>query len=104
MNSEEQTPPSNHPEVFTMPRLVYFHNGQKEGVILLEELWLSHGTTVLSFVILVSVISMKRISIDLSAVSKVLALEPENEKARECLKACSFQAQYDRNQTQYLEA
>ena len=83
---------SNHPEILRCLGWSYFHYGQKKkGVIVLERaLNLAWDDCLILCDLGVCYLNEKNFERSIQLFEKVLKLEPENEKARECLKACRF--------------
>ena len=89
----------NHPEILRCLGWSYFHYGQKKkGVIVLERaLNLAWDDCLILCDLGVCYLNEKNFARAIALFEKVLHFEPENEKARECLKACKFfQREYDR--------
>ncbi|MFA6521507.1 MAG: tetratricopeptide repeat protein [Candidatus Gracilibacteria bacterium] len=89
----------NHPEILRCLGWSYFHYGQKKkGIIVLERsLNLAWDDCLILCDLGVCYLNEKNFSRAIDLFEKVLKLEPENEKARECLKACRFfQREYDK--------
>lgn len=90
---------TNHPEILRCLGWSYFHYGQKKkGIIVLER---AHNLAWDDCLILcdlgVCYLNEKNFARAIALFEKVLSLEPENEKAMECLKACRFfQREYDK--------
>lgn len=82
----------NHPEILRCLGWSIFHFGQKKkGVIVLERSLNLAGTDPLVMCDLgVCYLNEKNFARAIQLFEKVLAVEPENDKARECLKACQF--------------
>jgi len=90
---------SNHPEILRCLGWSYFHYGQKKrGIIVLERaLNLAWDDCLILCDLGVCYLNEKNFERSIALFEKVLKLEPENEKARECLKACKFfKREYDR--------
>lgn len=90
---------SNHPEILRCLGWSYFHYGQKKkGIIVLERaLNLAWDDCLILCDLGVCYLNEKNFDRSIDLFNKVLHLEPENEKARECLKACKFfQREYDK--------
>ena len=83
---------SNHPEILRCLGWSYFHYGQKKkGIIVLERaLNLAWDDCLILCDLGVCYLNEKNFDRSIALFQKVLSLEPENEKARECLKACKF--------------
>lgn len=90
---------SNHPEILRCLGWSYFHYGQKKkGVIVLERaLNLAWDDCLILCDLGICYLNEKNFERAIALFQKVLTLEPENEKARECLKACKFfQREYEK--------
>ncbi|PJC36625.1 hypothetical protein CO046_04385 [Candidatus Peregrinibacteria bacterium CG_4_9_14_0_2_um_filter_53_11] len=90
---------SNHPEILRCLGWSLFHYGQKKkGIIVLERaLNLSQDDCLILCDLGVCYLNDKNFARAIELFSTVLAIEPENDKARECLKACQFfQKEYRR--------
>lgn len=90
---------SNHPEILRCLGWSYFHYGQKKkGVIVLERaLNLAWDDCLILCDLGVCYLNEKNFERAIALFQKVLQLEPQNEKAKECLKACKFfQREYDK--------
>lgn len=90
---------ANHPEILRCLGWSYFHYGQKKkGIIVLERaLNLAWDDCLILCDLGVCYLNEKNFERAIALFQKVLAIEPENEKARECLKACKFfQREYER--------
>ena len=83
---------SNHPEILRCLGWSYFHYGQKKkGIIVLERaLNLAWDDCLILCDLGVCYLNEKNFERSIQLFEKVLKLEPENEKSRECLKACRF--------------
>ncbi len=83
---------SNHPEILRCLGWSYFHYGQKKkGVIVLERaLNLAWDDCLILCDLGVCYLNEKNFERSIALFQKVLAIEPENEKARECLNAVRF--------------
>lgn len=89
-HADEMMP--NHPEILRCLGWSMYHEGQKKrGVILLERA-LSLAMDDVLILTDLGVLHMNEKNFDRAALmfKKVLILEPENEKARECLNAVKF--------------
>lgn len=89
----------NHPEILRCLGWSYFHYGQKKkGIIVLERaLNLAWDDCLILCDLGVCYLNEKNFERSVQLFEKVLSLEPENEKARECLKACKFfQREYEK--------
>lgn len=89
----------NHPEILRCLGWSYFHYGQKKkGIIVLERaLNLAWDDCLILCDLGVCYLNEKNFERAIALFQKVLAIEPENEKARECLKACKFfQREYEK--------
>jgi len=90
---------TNHPEILRCLGWSYFHYGQKKkGVIVLERaLNLAYDDCLILCDLGVCYLNEKNFERSIALFEKVLKLEPGNEKAKECLKACRFfQREYER--------
>jgi len=90
---------SNHPEILRCLGWSYFHYGQKKkGVIVLERaLNLAWDDCLILCDLGVCYLNEKNFERAIALFQKVLQLEPQNEKAKECLKACRFfRREYDK--------
>ncbi|MBI2638784.1 tetratricopeptide repeat protein [Candidatus Peregrinibacteria bacterium] len=90
---------ANHPEILRCLGWSYFHYGQKKkGIIVLERaLNLAWDDCLILCDLGVCYLNEKNFERAIALFQKVLAIEPENEKARECLKACKFfQREYEK--------
>lgn len=90
---------TNHPEILRCLGWSYFHYGQKKkGLIVLERaLNLAWDDCLILCDLGVCYLNEKNFERAIALFQKVLTLEPENEKARECLKACKFfQREYEK--------
>lgn len=89
----------NHPEILRCLGWSYFHYGQKKkGIIVLERaLNLAWDDCLILCDLGVCYLNEKNFDRSIALFQKVLSLEPRNEKARECLKACQFfKREYER--------
>lgn len=89
----------NHPEILRCLGWSFFHYGQKKkGIIVLERaLNLAWDDCLIMCDLGVCYLNEKNFDRSIALFQKVLSLEPQNEKARECLKACQFfKREYDR--------
>lgn len=89
----------NHPEILRCLGWSYFHYGQKKkGIIVLERaLNLAWDDCLILCDLGVCYLNEKNFERSIDLFQKVLTLEPQNEKARECLKACKFfQREYEK--------
>lgn len=92
---------TNHPEILRCLGWSYFHYGQKKkGIIVLERaLNLAFDDCLILCDLGVCYLNEKNFERAIALFQKVLQIEPQNEKARECLKACKFfQREYERMQ------
>lgn len=90
---------SNHPEILRCLGWSYFHYGQKKkGIIVLERaLNLAWDDCLILCDLGVCYLNEKNFARAIALFEKVLSLDPENEKAGECLKACRFfQREYEK--------
>lgn len=83
---------TNHPEILRCLGWSVFHNGErKKGIILLERaLALAQNDPLILSDLGVCYLNEKDFDRALYLFKKVLEIEPENEKARECLQATRF--------------
>lgn len=91
----------NHPEILRCLGWSLFHHGQKKkGIIVLERaLTLAWDDCLILCDLGVCYLNEKNFNRAIELFRKVLAIEPDNEKARECLKACEFfKREYERLQ------
>lgn len=89
----------NHPEILRCLGWSFFHFGQKKkGIIVLERaLNLAWDDCLIMCDLGVCYLNEKNFDRSIALFQKVLSLEPQNEKARECLKACQFfKREYER--------
>lgn len=89
----------NHPEILRCLGWSYFHYGQKKrGIIVLERAMnLAWDDCLILCDLGVCYLNEKNFDRAIGLFEKVLAFEPDNDKARECLKACKFfKREYDR--------
>lgn len=90
---------SNHPEILRCLGWSLFHYGQKKkGIIVLERaLTLAWDDCLILCDLGVCYLNDKNFDRSIDLFQRVLGLEPQNEKARECLKACQFfKREYER--------